>query len=156
TATTVDEQQLRTLMEQTRSTIPALQIVLGQANDRLCILLGEPIRDLGPELCPGSELGSLPMRNTPAWIAPGIPADLSRRRSDVRSAERQVAAQNAQIGVAEAELHPTFFIDGTLGWEAADLSKLFESRSFMGSITPRFKWNILNYGRIINNVRLQD
>src|SRR5262245_32391506 len=156
TATTVDEQQLRTLMEQTRSTIPALRIVLGQANDRLCILLGQPIRDLGPELGPGPELDSYPMPATPAWVAAGIPGDLLRRRPDVRSAERQVAAQNPQIGVAEAELYPTFFIDGTIGWEAADLAKLFESRSFAGSITPRFKWNILNYGRIVNNVRLQD
>ena len=78
-----------------------------------------------------------------------------RRRPDVRSAERQVAAQSAQIGVAEADLYPTIFINGTIGYEAADLSKLFESRSFFGTITPNFKWNILNYGRIANNVRLQ-
>src|SRR5262249_11306596 len=111
TATTVDEQQLRTLMEQTRSSIPALRIVLGHAKARLCILLGGPIRDLEPELGPGPKLGGYPMPNTPAWVAAGIPADLLRRRPDVRSAERQVAAQNPQIGVAEAELYPTFFID---------------------------------------------
>jgi outer membrane protein TolC len=67
-----------------------------------------------------------------------------------------VAAQSAQIGVAEADLYPTIFINGTLGWEAQDLSKLFESQSFMGTITPNFKWNILNYGRILNNVHLQE
>src|SRR5262249_42602996 len=82
--------------------------------------------------------------------------DLLRQRPDVRSAERQVAAQSAQIGVAEADLYPTFFINGTLGWEAQDLSRLFESRSFFGTIMPQFKWNILNYGRIVNNVRLQE
>jgi outer membrane protein TolC len=96
------------------------------------------------------------MPNTPAWVAAGIPADLLRRRPDIRSAERQVAAQSALIGVAEADLYPTFFINGTLGWEAQDLAKLFESKSFLGNITPNFKWNILNYGRIANNVRLQD
>ena len=95
------------------------------------------------------------MPNTPAWVAAGIPADLLRRRPDVRSAERQVAAQSAQIGVAEADLYPTIFINGTIGLEAADLSKLFESKSFAGTITPNFKWNILNYGRIANNVHLQ-
>src|SRR5439155_17374744 len=41
------------------------------------------------------------------------------------------------------------------GYDASDLSKLFESRSFFGNITPNFKWNILNYGRIANNVHLQ-
>jgi NodT family efflux transporter outer membrane factor (OMF) lipoprotein len=148
-------EQLRTVLEQTRSTIPALEITRGQANDTLCILLGMPPRDLEPELGPGPELGADPMPTMPTWVAAGIPADLLRRRPDVRSAERQVAAQSAQIGVAEAELYPTIFVNGTIGYEAQDLSKLFESRSFMGTITPNFKWNILNYGRILNNVHLQ-
>jgi outer membrane protein TolC len=74
----------------------------------------------------------------------------------VRSAERLVAAQNAQIGVAESNLYPAFFINGTLGYEAQNLSHLFTSNSFTGQIGPAFQWNILNYGRILNNVRLQD
>jgi NodT family efflux transporter outer membrane factor (OMF) lipoprotein len=155
TATSIDVEQLRTLLEQTRSTIPALQIALGQANDALCVLLGLPPRDLEPELGPGPGVDQTPMPNTPAQVAAGIPADLLRRRPDVRSAERQVAAQSAQIGVAEADLYPTIFINGTIGLEAGSLSQLFESRSFMGTITPNFRWNILNYGRIVNNVRLQ-
>jgi NodT family efflux transporter outer membrane factor (OMF) lipoprotein len=153
--TELDVDQAKTVLEQTRSTIPALQIALGQANDALCTLLGIPPRDLEPELGPGPEMNADPLPKVPAWVAVGIPADLLRRRPDVRSAERQVAAQSAQIGVAEADLYPTLFINGTLGWEAADLSKLFESRSFMGTITPNFRWNILNYGRIANNVHLQ-
>jgi NodT family efflux transporter outer membrane factor (OMF) lipoprotein len=156
TGTNLDVQQARTVLEQTRSTIPALQIVLGQANDTLCTLLGIPPRDLEAELGPGSEPGNEPILKTPTWVATGIPADLLRRRPDLRSAERQIAAQTAQIGVAEADLYPTFFINGTLGWEAQDLSKLFESQGFMGTITPTFRWNILNYGRILNNVRLQE
>jgi NodT family efflux transporter outer membrane factor (OMF) lipoprotein len=160
TATSVDVQQLRTLLEQTRSTIPALRIVQGQANDALCALLGLPPRDLEAELGPGPAISpnppnAAPLSNIPAWVAVGIPADLLRRRPDIRAAERQVAAQSAQIGVAEAELYPTIFINGTLGYDAASLSKLFESRSFFGNITPNFKWNILNYGRIANNVHLQ-
>ena len=155
TATSVDVEQLRTLLEQTRSTIPFLQIALGQANDTLCILLGIPPRDLEAELGPGPELNGEPLSTIPTWVAAGIPADLLRRRPDVQSVERQVAAQSAQIGVAEADLYPTIYINGTLGWEAFDLSRLFESRSFFGTITPNFRWNILNYGRIVNNVHLQ-
>jgi NodT family efflux transporter outer membrane factor (OMF) lipoprotein len=150
-----DVEQLRTLLEQTRSTIPALQIVQGQANDVLCILLGVPPHDLEPELGPGPAMDNNPVPNTPTEVAAGVPADLLRRRPDVRSAERQVAAQSAQIGVAEADLYPTIFVNGTLGWDAPDLSKLFESKSFFGSITPNFRWNILNYGRIVSNVHLQ-
>jgi outer membrane protein TolC len=115
-----------------------------------------PPQDLEPKLGPGPELNAEPLPAIPTWVAVGIPADLLRRRPDIRSAERQVAAQSAQIGVAEADLYPTIFVNGTIGYEAQDLSKLFESRSFMGTITPNFRWNILNYGRIKNNVHLQE
>ncbi len=159
-ATSLDVDQLRTLLEQTRSTIPALQIAQGQANDTLCILVGIPPRDLEAELGPGPEIKSdppqaAPLPSIPTWVAAGIPADLLRRRPDIQSAELQVAAQSAQIGVAEADLYPTIFINGDLGYDAANISQLFESRSFFGTIAPNFKWNILNYGRIANNVRLQ-
>jgi NodT family efflux transporter outer membrane factor (OMF) lipoprotein len=154
--TMLDVQQARTVVAQTRSTIPALQIIQGQANDTLCILLGIPPRDLSPVFGSGPEVDTEPIPNTPTWVAAGIPADLLRRRPDVRSAERLVASQSALIGVAEADLYPTFFINGTLGLEAQDISKLFDSRSFTGNITPNLRWNILNYGRILNNVRQQE
>src|SRR5262249_40151392 len=96
-----------------------------------------------------------PLAKTPDWVAAGIPADLIRQRPDVRAAERQIAAQSAQIGVAEAELYPSFYINGTIGYEAQDLSDLFASQSFMGTVVPNFRWNVLNYGRVINNVRLE-
>jgi NodT family efflux transporter outer membrane factor (OMF) lipoprotein len=155
TATKLDVEQARTILEQTRSTIPSLQITLGRANDTLCTLIGVPPRDLENDLGPGPALGSPPMPNTPAWVATGIPADLLRRRPDVRQAERLVAAQSAQIGIAEAALYPTIAVNGLIGWDAADLTKLFETRSLIGAVFPNFNWNILNYGRIKNNVRLQ-
>ncbi len=156
TATRLDVEQARTILEQTRATIPALEIVQGQANDTLCILLGIPPRDLSADLGPGPELGTSPIPETPTWVAAGMPADLLRRRPDIRSAERQVAAQSAQIGVAEADLYPALAINGTLGYDSTDLSTLFSSRSFMGTIAPSFRWNLLNYGRIANNVHLQE
>jgi NodT family efflux transporter outer membrane factor (OMF) lipoprotein len=159
--TMLDVNQARTVLEQTRATIPSLQITLGQANDTLCTLLGLPPHDLEKELGPGPELGDRPLPNTPSWVAAGIPADLLRRRPDVRSAERQVAAQSAQIGVAEADLLPRLSINGILGYDAIKLPPFFQgtppfqSSGFLGFITPNFTWNILNYGRILNNVRYQ-
>jgi NodT family efflux transporter outer membrane factor (OMF) lipoprotein len=155
TTTRLDVEQARTVLEQTRSTIPALEIVLGQANDTLCALVGTPPRDLATDLGPGPPLGSSPIPNTPAWVAAGIPADLLRRRPDVRSSERQIAAQSAQIGVAEADLYPTIFLNGTIGWDAEDFSQAFSNKSVLGILIPGFRWNILNYGRIVNNVHLQ-
>jgi NodT family efflux transporter outer membrane factor (OMF) lipoprotein len=156
TATRLDVEQARTVLEQTRASIPAQEILMGQANDTLCTLMGFPPRSLEPELGPGPELGSSPMPTTPLWVATGIPADLLRRRPDVRNKERLVAAQSAQIGVAEADLYPTIYVNGTLGWDAADFSQAFSARSFFGILTPGFRWNILNYGRIRNNVHLQE
>jgi NodT family efflux transporter outer membrane factor (OMF) lipoprotein len=153
--TKLDLEQARTVLEQTRSTIPPLQASLGQANDNLCILLGMPPAELQAKLGAAPAAGTPPMAHTPTSVAADIPANLLRQRPDIRSAERQVAAQSALIGVAEADLYPTIFINGTLGWSAQDLSKLFESASFFGNITPNFKWNILNYGRLLHNVRLQ-
>ena len=156
TANRLDVEQLRTLMEQTRSTIPALEIVRGQANDLICILVGEPPHDLEPDLGPGPDLGSLPMPTTPMSVAAGIPADLLRRRPDVRSAERQIAAQSAQIGVAKADLYPSISIGTTLGQQDIGFGPILKSSGGLTFITPHFSWNILNYGRLVNNVRLQD
>ncbi|HTU91493.1 MAG TPA: efflux transporter outer membrane subunit, partial [Gemmataceae bacterium] len=154
--TKLDVNQARTVLEQTRATIPSLEITLGQANDTLCTLLALPPYDLERELGTGPELGDSPMPNTPSWVAAGIPADLLRLRPDVRSAERQVAAQSAQIGVAEADLYPSLSVNGILGYDA--LSLFFApsaSNGFLGLVVPNFSWKILNYGRIVNNVRYQ-
>jgi outer membrane protein TolC len=89
-------------------------------------------------------------------VAVGIPADLLRRRPDVRAAERQAAAQSAQIGVAEANFYPHISITGTIGYSAEFFKTLFSQNALTGSVGPSFQWNILNYGRILNNVRLQE
>ena len=156
TATKLDVEQAKTVLEQTRSLIPAFEIEQGQANDTLCTLLGMPPRDLAAELGPGPGPNDTPMPKTPDWVAAGIPADLLRQRPDVRSAERQIAAQSAQIGVAEAELYPSFYINGTIGYESQDLSDAVRVAEFHGQRSCRtFAGTFLNYGRILNNVRLQ-
>jgi NodT family efflux transporter outer membrane factor (OMF) lipoprotein len=142
--------QATSLLEQFEATIPVLEIGLRQTNNLLCVLLGIPPADLA------AKLGKAPIPESPPEVLVGIPADLLRRRPDLRSAERLIAAQNAQIGVAEADFYPAFFINGTIGYEAKNLGNLFASKSFTGTVGPSFQWNVLNYGRILNNVRLQD
>lgn len=153
--TMLDVNQARTVLEQTRATIPQLEITMGQANDTLCTLLGIAPYDLERQLGPGPELGVSPLPNTPSWVAAGIPADLLRRRPDVRSAERHMAAQSAQIGVAEADLFPTVAVNGILGYDSINLLGLPSSNGFLGFFFPSFQWKILQYGRILNNVRYQ-
>ncbi len=148
--TELDPLQARTILEQTEATIPQLEIGQRQAANQLCILLGIPPQDLD------EVLGSGPIPTTPVDVAVGIPEDLLRRRPDVRAAERNAAAQSAQIGVAESEFYPHIAISGTFGWAAEKFKNLFNEQALQGTIGPTFQWNILNYGRLRNNVRLQD
>ena len=90
-----------------------------------------------------------------------MPQDLIRRRPDIRQAERQLAAQSAQIGFAVSELYPHFFLGGSIATSTTTLNgksvlDLFDSDSFGLNLFGAFQWNVLQYGRLQNNVRLQD
>ena len=146
----LDMYQARSTLESTEAEVPEFQIQLRQTNNQLCILLGIPPEELETILGPG------PIPAAPPEVAIGIPADLLRRRPDVRRTERQAAAQSAQIGIAEAQFYPAISVNGTLGASAQNFSHLFDPTAFQGNIGPSFQWNVLNYGRILNNVRYQD
>jgi NodT family efflux transporter outer membrane factor (OMF) lipoprotein len=146
-----DVQQARQVMAETEALIPVLEIGKRQTANRLCVLLGMPPIDMDAILGAGSGIPE-----TPPDVVVGVPADLIRRRPDVRRAERQVAAQSARIGVAVSDLFPHFSVLGTIGVEAEQFGDLFKSGSMIGEISPGFRWDILNYGRLVNNVRVQD
>jgi NodT family efflux transporter outer membrane factor (OMF) lipoprotein len=148
-ATKIDVNQAESTLYQTQAGIPELEITLRTANNQLCILLGIPPEQLR------DKLGTAPIPRTPVDVVVGIPADLLRRRPDVRAAERRAAAQCAQIGVAESEFYPHISIDGNIDYQAARFKNLFNGRALSGSIGPSFHWDILEYGRLLNNVRLQ-
>jgi outer membrane protein TolC len=113
--------------------------------------------------------GPGPIPTAPPEVAVDVPAELLRRRPDIRLAEAQVAAQSPRIGVAKADLYPHFFLFGSIGLRASDaaltaagfpggssLSDLWDSDSIEFFGGPGFSWDILNYGRIKNRVRVQD
>jgi NodT family efflux transporter outer membrane factor (OMF) lipoprotein len=147
----LDLQQARTLLADTEASIPQLEIELRQAEHALSVLLGSPPSDISSLLSGGSGIPAAP----PA-VAVGIPADLLRRRPDVRRAERDLAAQSARIGVAKGDLLPRLQLLGTIGLAADSAAKWFEGDSFEVFGGPRIDWPILNYGRIINAVRAED
>lgn len=146
----LDVRQARSNLWQTESLTPVFEAGIRQASNALCVLMGMAPTDLAKALEPA------PIPSAPANIALGAPADLLARRPDVRRAEREVAAQSARIGIATAELYPSLRLNGYVGFWAEDFNELFNGDSFTGSFMPQFSWNVLNYGRISNNIVAQD
>jgi len=147
----LDVEQAKALLHNTEALIPILELGLGRTKNILCLLLGMPPGNLEEMLGSG---GSIP--DAPKTVAVGIPAELILRRPDVRAAEMAAAAQSASIGISQADLYPHFGLAGSIGLAGDTLSNQFSSGSGMGYFTPFLKWDIFNYGRLRNNVRIQD
>jgi NodT family efflux transporter outer membrane factor (OMF) lipoprotein len=148
--------QATNVLTATQAVIPQLTFQLQQATDALYVLLGMPPQRLGALLRSRG-----PARWPSGTIMVGIPADLLRRRPDIRAAELAALAQSAQIGVAEAQLYPAISISGAFAGSAStanghSLGDVVTSKGLTYVAGPSFQWNILNYGQITNNVRLQD
>ena len=145
----LDLQQAKTQYLATLSTIPQLQIVLTQTRNALATLLGRPPGDI-------PELGGAPQKlpDVEPVLIRDIPARLLMRRPDVRAAAWQVAAQSAQIGIAEADFYPAISLLGSLGWSGNSLSGSPDTTNL--ALGPGFTWNLFDHGRIANNVRVQD
>jgi outer membrane protein TolC len=91
-----------------------------------------------------------------ANIAVGIPAERIRQRPDIKQAERKLAAQTARIGVATADLYPSFSLFGTLGLATLKADSFLDSASVVYGLTPSLDWNIFDMGRIRQNIKVQD
>ena len=152
----LDVDQAITLLRTTESDVPLIEAFLQQAQNALCILLGMPPGNLDRLM---DKVNAIPQ--APLEVAAGIPADLLRRRPDIRQAELQAAAQCARIGVAKSDLYPAFSLNGAFGFLSSDvgsfsLSDVTNWSSRYYSVGPSFTWNIFNYGQVTNNVRVQD
>ncbi len=146
----LDVAQAQSNVGQTAAAIPTLEIARRQANNALCVLLGRPPTDLHTQLGVTAQIPKPPYN-----LAFGIPADLLRRRPDVRRAEHVLAGQSAKIGIAESEFYPHISLTGNIGFAAQDFGQAFNSNSHTALISPGFTWNLLNYGRIKNNIKAE-
>ncbi|MFY0567226.1 efflux transporter outer membrane subunit [Archangium lansingense] len=149
----LDVTQATTLLESTRATIPQLQIGLQQARNALSTLLGQP-----PGMIDELLAGPRDIPQAPALVAIGVPAEMLRRRPDIRAAELIAAAQCARVGVAKADLYPSFVLFGSVGLQATSGAggSFNLGDSLFYSIGPRIRWPFFNYGRIKNGVRVED
>jgi NodT family efflux transporter outer membrane factor (OMF) lipoprotein len=149
--TELDADQAETLLYNTKATVSSLEISLQQLKNSLATLLGKPPFDMKYLL---GEKHYIPSAKSD--VALGMPQDIIRRRPDIRIAERQLAAQSAQIGFAMTELYPHFSIGGSIGTDKINNINLFDNKSESWSLFGLFEWNVFNYDRLKSNVRLQD
>ena len=145
----LDVQQARTLYLSTLATIPDLEVSLRQTHNALGILLGRP-----PGPVPEMEAGRERIPEADLWILADVPADLLRRRPDVRAAELQMAAQSALIGVSKSELYPAIALTGSLVISATSMARSPKTLDY--GLGPVLVWNIFDWGRLKNQVLVQD
>lgn len=150
-ATYLDVAQATRVLASTEADLPIIRITLMENLTALSVLTGESSDTLREEL---QELKPVPL--PAASIAIGIPAERIRQRPDVKLAERKLAAQTARIGVATADLYPSFSLLGTLGLGSFSTSNFFDSSSQIYGIGPTLRWNIFDMGRIRQNIVVQD
>lgn len=147
----LDVAQAESNLANTRSLIPTIERDLDQSLNRLAVLLGRH---------PGSlhaELGEpAPIPHEPAEVTTGLPTELLRQRPDVRQAERELAAQNARIGIATADLYPSFGLSGFLGLQAVSGGGFLSGDSVTWNIGLPIRWDIFAGGRIRSQIQAEE
>jgi multidrug efflux system outer membrane protein len=145
----LDVRQAELNLARTESLLPVLQTQLVESINRLGVLLGEYPSVLYDEL-----IKPAPLPEPSPQTLVGVPSDIIRQRPDVRRAERQVAEQNAKIGVATADLYPAFGLGGTIGLSAT--TAIFDEGNHTWSLGPFFRWNIFDGGRVRARINIED
>lgn len=148
--TQIDEDQAKLSLDQVRAQLPSLQTSLEDAKYRLAVLLG-----LQPGALSALLAEKKPVPVSPVTVAVGLPADLLRRRPDVRTAERLLAAQTAQIGVATAQLYPSFSLAGNLGLESLAFANLYSASAYAAQGVAKAAWTLFDGGAIRQNIKVQ-
>jgi multidrug efflux system outer membrane protein len=146
----LDVEQARAAVEQTRAQIPSLDSSLAGARNRLAILRGTPPGSLDARLAPAASIPAVP-----GTIAIGIPADTLRQRPDLRAAERRLAAETARVGQQEAERFPSLTLGGSIGLESLTVGGLLEREALVAQLVARLAATLFDGGRLRGQVEAQ-
>lgn len=149
-ATDLDEQQALSNVESTRAQIASLESQRAQSTHALAILLGRPPAGLDAEFAEPRPIPEAPLEATL-----GVPADTLRRRPDVRSAERQLAAQAQQVNAARADLYPSFRLAGSIGLESLSLAKLILPGASVWTANPSVSTKLFDRRQLRENLLVQ-
>jgi multidrug efflux system outer membrane protein len=146
-STQLDVEQAKATLASAQAQLAELDASRAQLQHAIAVLVGVP-----PE---GFVIKFNPLNTGAPSIPAGLPSDLLERRPDVAAAERLVAAQNAQIGVAIAAYFPVVQLTGQTGFDSGDLGLLFNWESRIWSYGPSIQFPIFEGGRIAANIKEQ-
>lgn len=147
--------QARYQLETTKASIPQLEYQQTALQNALALLVGELPGSLNKILAQNKKnLIQQPFRYQIDKLYE-LPADIIRKRPDVRVQEEQLIAQNALVGAAIAEMFPSVNLSGLLGFESLKFPKLFNHNSYSYSYVPELTTPIFHFGALYNNVQLQ-
>jgi NodT family efflux transporter outer membrane factor (OMF) lipoprotein len=127
----LDVANARAQLATTRATVPTLETSIHQAAHRLSVLAGNP-----PETLLNDLLTTASIPAAPPLVPVGLPSELLRRRPDIRQSERQLAASNARIGAAVAQLFPQVSLNASAGLVSGESGTLFNRESRTWSVGP--------------------
>ncbi|MCA8965260.1 MAG: efflux transporter outer membrane subunit [Planctomycetes bacterium] len=147
----LDAARARSVLAASEAQVPPLRINLAREINTLGVLLGQNPQALHDELA-----APRPIPVPPTQVAVGVPADLLRQRPDIRAAERRLAAQTARVGVATADLYPTFGINGQLGLAAPAGGDLFDAGNRSLALGPSMRWTLFDGGRTRSAIAVED
>jgi multidrug efflux system outer membrane protein len=150
-ASGLDVAQAKELLASSEAQVPTLRIRLSQEINTIALLIGTHPQALHQDLRTPE---SIPV--PPATVGVGFPADRLRQRPDIRAAERRLAAQTANLGIAKADLYPAFSIGGSFGVSALDGESLFSAASRTFALGPSVRWNIFDGGKLRAQINVED
>ncbi len=146
----LDVSQARQVMATSEAAVPPLRIALAREINTIAVLLAIPPERLHDELKAPQPI-PVPDRS----VSVGVPAELLRQRPDIRAAERRLASQTAAVGIATADLYPSFSINGSLGFQSLG-GNLLDAGSQTFALGPSMRWNLFDGGRVRSQIDVED
>ena len=147
----LDVAQATQVLASTRTLVPPLELALTVEMNRLSVLLGQQPGALRDHLA-----DSAPIPHPPDSFGVGLPVNLLRQRPDIRTAERQLAAATARIGVAVGDLYPRFSLLGTFAFDSTDVANWIDGPSRTFTVGPAMIWNVFDAGRLRAQVNAEE
>jgi NodT family efflux transporter outer membrane factor (OMF) lipoprotein len=147
----LDVTRARSNLANTEAAIPQLETGLEIELNRLALLLGKP-----PGFYDERMNWEVSMNLPDFEVLADVPANVLRRRPDVRRSERNLASQTALIGVATADLYPSFSLTGAIGLQALEGGDLGNSDSVAWSLVPGVQWNLFTGGKIRGQIKAEE